>query len=102
MRCTACNSDWTTAVTSVIFDMARFERALQDRDIGHYHCIDPHHHLHYLDFFDWDTERILKWTGEDSLMPQLEALKKNPLNDLTGWLSRAWDTLINICLVNSQ
>ena len=86
----------------VFTGMARFERLLQDGDIGHYHCIDPHHHLHYLNCFDLETERILKWTGEDSLLLQLEALKKDPLNNLTRWLSRAWDTLMNICLVNSS
>ena len=81
--------------------MARFGRILMDKDIGHYHCLAPEHHFHYLDFFDWTTERVLKWSGDDSLALQLEALRRNPLNNLTQWLCRAWDTLVMTCLVES-
>ena len=83
--------------------MARLETLKLDGDIGHFHCVDPIHHLHYLSFFDWNEHRTLKWQGKDSLRLQLICLNdKNPLDNMETWLCRCWDTLMLIMRMNSS
>ena len=74
--------------------MTRFDLLYKDEDIGHYHCLSPINHFDYLNYFDWSTERILRWNGADSFALQLDKLHQNPLDNWTEWLCRAWDTLV--------
>jgi hypothetical protein len=44
---------------------------------------------------------LLQWSDDDQLTLQLARLEENPLNDLSDWMCRAWDTLMILCSVKT-